>query len=69
MPKISNIEYIIPNADRKLGSLSFNIETPILFEDIGKPLGENPSADIELSAETVELLSQLSKSLIKDLEK
>lgn len=66
---ISNIEYLVPNPDKPLGSLSFNVKVPVFFKDGQKVVAENEAADVELSKETVALLDQLSKSIIKDLEK
>lgn len=66
---IENIEYIVPVPDKPIGSLSFSVQLPILHKDGQKVLADNDSADIILSKETLALVEQLGKSIIKDLEK
>lgn len=66
---ITDIEYIVPVPDKPIGSLAFKVELPVLFKEGQKSLPESEGADVTLSKETVELLDQLGKSIIKDLEK
>lgn len=68
-PQINNIEYIVPSPDKQLGSLSFNAVIPVFYKDGQKNLTENEGLDVTLSEESLELMSKLSESIIKDLEK
>lgn len=66
---IKNLEYIAPTQANPLGSLQLNVEIPVIFKDGMKPITEKEDAEVELSAETVELLQKVAASIIADLTK
>lgn len=66
---IKNIEYIVPIPDKPVGSLRFEVEIPIAYKDGSKMPSEGEDQEVTLSLETQRLLSELGKSVIKDLEK
>jgi len=66
--KILDLKYMAPTKANPLGSLEFSVEIPILYEEgKTKDVVDNENADIELSANTQNLLKEISESIIKDI--
>lgn len=67
--KISNLEYLVPTPDKPIGSLSFSVEQIIIHKEGRKIPTDVDGANVILSEKTVELVKQLTDSIIEDLIK
>lgn len=65
---IGEIIYVLPTAERPVGALSFVVKTPILYRAEQKQLEEKSETELTISAKTLEILNQLTSSIIADLE-
>lgn len=68
--RINKLELISPTQANPIGSITFEIEMPILYkEGETKPIKESEESQIDISPETQELLQQVAEKLIKDITK
>jgi len=67
---INSLEYVAPTQANKIGSIKFEVEIPILYEEgKTKAVSDKEDADIELSVETQNLLERAGESIINDIAK
>jgi len=68
--RINKLELISPTQANPIGSLTFEVEMPILYkEGETKPIKESEESQIDISPETQELLQKVAEKLIKDITK
>lgn len=64
---INKIQLTVPTRDNPFGQLSLDVDIPFSFEDFTEYPAEADESDIVLSEESVRLLDEFRKSVIKDM--
>ena len=65
--RINKIEYLAPNQANKIGSVTFEVEVPVVFEEGQKVVNDAEDVQVELTPEIVNLLEQAAALIIKKL--
>lgn len=65
---IGEIIYVLPTAERPVGALSFVVRTPVIYRIDQKNLAEHDETELSISNKTLNILNELTASIIEDLE-
>lgn len=68
MIKISDLEFMVPNAAHPAGSVTFKIEAVVSLEEVTADMAPNEELNVNFSEETVDILETLRVSIVKDLQ-
>lgn len=65
---ISEIIYVLPTSTKPIGALSFIVKTPVTYRIDQKPLEDRDGIELVISDKTLNILNELTASIIADLE-
>jgi len=67
---INSLEYVAPTQANKIGSIKFEVEIPILYEEgKTKQVSDAENVEVNLSVETQNFLERAGESIINDITK